>query len=117
MQLGEATYTLPKIMADSIDVFFYAVPFWPIYKGRGNGISVNVDGGMPQVFNNSFAEYSRSWKDQVMRNGTPCTLRFAIDKKKSKHTITFKAIDPGQMIQKAIIDWGGLEKSYVGPTL
>jgi len=117
MQLGEAIYTLPKIMADSIDVFFYAVPFWPIYKGRGNGISVNVDGSTPQMFNNSFAEYSRSWKDQVMRNGAPCVMRFAIDKKKSKHTITFKAVDPGQMIQKVVIDWGGLEKSYVGPTL
>jgi len=44
-------------------------------------------------------------------------MRFAIDKKKSKHTVTFKAVDPGQMIQKVVIDWGGLEKSYVGPTL
>jgi hypothetical protein len=69
------------------------------------------------VFNNSFAEYSRSWKDQVMRNGAPCVMRFAIDKKKPKHTVTFKAVDPGQMIQKVVIDWGGLEKSYVGPTL
>ena len=115
MQLGEAGYAFPKVDADSIDVFFYAVPFWPIYKGKSNRIAVSVDGDEPQVFENTFKEYSRSWKDQVMRNGIGCRLRFAIDKQKPQHTVTFKALDPGQMLQKVIIDWGGLQTSYLGP--
>lgn len=115
MQLGEVTYQFPQIDADSIDVFFYAVPFWPIYKGKSNRIAVSIDGGEPQVFENKFAEYSRSWKDQVMRNGIGCRLHFAIDKQAAQHTITFKALDPGQMIQKVILDWGGLQPSYIGP--
>ena len=115
MQLGEVTYQFPQIDADSIGVFFYAVPFWPIYKGKSNRIAVSIDGGEPQVFENKFAEYSRSWKDQVMRNGIGCRLHFAIDKQAAQHTITFKALDPGQMIQKVILDWGGLQPSYIGP--
>ena len=115
MQLGKVTYQFPQIDADSIDVFFYAVPFWPIYKGKSNRIAVSIDGGEPQVFENKFAEYSRSWKDQVMRNGIGCRLHFAIDKQAAQHTIIFKALDPGQMIQKVILDWGGLQPSYIGP--
>ena len=115
MQLGEVTYQFPQVDADSIDVFFYAVPFWPIYKGKSNRIAVSIDGGEPQVFENKFAEYSRSWKDQVMRNGIGCRLHFAINKQAAQHTVTFKALDPGQMLQKVILDWGGLKPSYIGP--
>ena len=115
MQLGEVTYQFPQVDADSSGVFFYAVPFWPIYKGKSNRIAVSIDGGEPQVFENKFAEYSRSWKDQVMRNGIGCRLHFAINKQAAQHTVTFKALDPGQMLQKVILDWGGLKPSYIGP--
>ena len=116
MQLGETSYQVPSIPADSIDVFFYTVPFWPIYKGKSNRIAVSVDGSEPQVFENQFKEYSRSWKDQVLRNGVACRLRFPIDRSKASHTLTFRALDPGQMLQKVIIDWGGLQPSYLGPS-
>ena len=117
MQLGETSYQVPSIPADSIDVFFYSVPFWPIYKGKSNRIAVSVDGSEPQVFENQFKEYSRSWKDQVLRNGVACRLRFPIDRSKASHTLTFSALDPGQMLQKVIIDWGGLQPSYLGPSV
>jgi hypothetical protein len=115
MQLGEVTYQFPAVTADSIDLVAYTVPFWPLYKGRSNAISISVDGGSPQVFENKFKEYSRSWKDQVMRNGATCRLRFAVDKSKPSHTIRFTAVEPGQMLQHAIIDWGGLQPAYIGP--
>ena len=117
MQLGEASYQVPQIAADSISVLFYAVPFWPVYQGKSNRIAVSVDGSEPQVFENQFKEYSRSWKDQVLRNGIACRLRFPIDRSKASHTLTFRAIDPGQMLQKVIIDWGGLQSSYLGPSV
>ena len=117
MQLGDVAYQLPTIKADSIDIYFYAVPFWPIYQGKSNRIAVSIDSGEPQVFENKFAEYDRTWKDQVMRNGILCHMQFAIDKRKKKHSIEFKALDPQQMIQKVIIDWGGMKPSYLGPRI
>ena len=115
MQLGSATYGFDAVDVDSVDVFFYTVPFWPLYAGTSNCVSVTVDGSQPQMFENKFKEYDRNWKDQVMRNGAPCRLRFAVDRSKRSHTVTFQALDPGQMLQKVIIDWGGLQPSYLGP--
>ena len=115
MQLGSATYGFDAVDVDSVDVFFYTVPFWPLYAGTSNCVSVTVDGSQPQTFENKFKEYDRNWKDQVMRNGAPCRLRFAVDRSKRSHTLTFQALDPGQMLQKVIIDWGGLQPSYLGP--
>ena len=116
MRLGEVTYRFPKVDQDQVEVFFYTVPFWPLHAGLSNRLAVSVDGGEPQVFENKFKEYDRTWKDQVLRNGAPCRLQFAIDKTRSSHTVTFRALDDGQMLQKAIIDWGGLQSSYLGPT-
>lgn len=115
--LFAAEYTFPKVDRDSVDVIIYTVPFWPLHAGRGNAISVSVDGGEKQIFDNKFAEYSRGWKDQVMRNGAECRMRFAVDKDRFSHTLSFFAGDSGQMIQRVIIDWGGLKQSYIGPSV
>lgn len=115
MMLNEqVSYTIPATGTDSIDVTIYTVPFWPIYKGKGNAFSVSVDGGKEKIFNNRFREYSRTWKDQVLRNGAVFRHRFAVDKNKSSHTICFDSVDKGQMLQRVIIDWGGQKKTYVG---
>ena len=116
MQLGQATYSFPEVTSDTIEVTLYTLPFWPLYTGRSNAVSISVDGGAPQTFENTFVEYSRSWKDQVMRNGAVCRLQFAIDKTKKQHTISLAAKDSYQMVQRVIIDWGGLKPSYVGPS-
>jgi hypothetical protein len=116
-QRPTVTYSFPRVTSDQIDVMVYTVPFWPLYVGKSNAISINVDDGEPQVFENRFEEYSRTWKDQVMRNGAVCRLRFQVDKTKASHTICFSSIDPGQMLQRVIIDWGGLKPSYLGPNM
>ena len=116
MRLGEVTYSFPKVDRDYVEVFFYTVPFWPLHAGVSNRIAVSVDGGEPQVFENKFKEYDLTWKSQVLRNGAPCRLHFAIDKTKPSHTVTFHALDDGQMLQKVIINWGGLLPSYIGPS-
>ena len=100
--------------SDSVDIIIYAVPFWPLYKGKPNRISVTIDDQPEQVFENKFKEYDRTWKDQVMRNGIMCRLRFAVDQQRETNSLRIQA-DPGQMIQRIIIDWGGLQPSYIGP--
>lgn len=100
--------------SDSVDIIIYAVPFWPLYKGKPNRISVSIDNQPEQVFENKFKEYDRTWKDQVMCNGIMCRLRFAVDQQRETNCLRIQA-DPGQMIQRIIIDWGGLQPSYIGP--
>ena len=115
MNGDRAEYDLPFINQDSIEVTLYTVPFFPIYKGRGTTIGVSVDGCEPQVFKNDFKESSLRWNNQVLRNGAVIKGMFPLEKLKSTHTISFICGDPGMLIQKVIVDWGGLKKSYLGP--
>lgn len=110
-------YTLPEINSDSIEIVLHTVPFFPIFEGRSTAIGVSVDGCTPTVYENKFKEYSQEWKDQVLRNGDEVRLKFNIDKSFKQHTLTFICGDPGMMIQKVIVNWGGLKKSYLGPTV
>ena len=100
--------------SDTVDIIIYAVPFWPLYEGKQNRIVVSINNQPEQVFENKFKEYDRTWKDQVMRNGIMCRLRFAVDQQRETNCLRIQA-DPGQMIQRIIIDWGGLQPSYIGP--
>jgi hypothetical protein len=100
--------------SDTIDVVIYTVPFWPLYEGRPNRIGASVDGSPVQIFENKFKEYDRTWKDQVMRNGAVCRMRFAVDKHRDTNRLRIYG-DPGQMVQRIIIDSGGLLPSYLGP--
>lgn len=112
---GTATYTLPRIDADSVDVVLHVVPLWPLYPGKNNRVGLSVDGSSMQVLTNQFKEYSRTWKDQVMRNGFSRRFRFAVNKQMATHQLTLHTVDEGQIVQRVVVDWGGLRESYVGP--
>ena len=110
-------FKLPHMEADSVTVHVYTLPFFPLYAGKGaNRFGVSVDGQPVQVAENQPKEYSVQWKDQVLRNGALYTARFALDPDKRKHTLTLTCGDPGVMVQRIIVDWGGLKKTYVGPS-
>ncbi len=117
LQQGQVSYELPSVDRDTVEVLLYAVPFWPIYKGKSNRIGISMDGGAMQVFENKFKEYDRTWKDQVMRNGIACRLRFAVDATQPRHILTLHTVDAGQMVQRVMADWGGLLPSYIGPEI
>jgi len=110
-----AVYALPAIAADTLTVIVHSVPFFPLYKGRSNAIGVSVDDQQPQVYRNEVAEWSPQWKEQVMQNGDVGRFRFVVDREAASHTLSFIVGDPGMMIQKVIVDWGGMKKSYLGP--
>ena len=109
-------YTFPEVHSDSVYVYLYTLPFFPIFKGRSTAIGLSVDGENPYVYENKFKEYSLEWKNQVLQNGDLAIVRFAVDKNKPSHVLSIICGDPGMMVQKIIIDWGGLKKSYVGPS-
>ena len=112
---SQETVTYPfRALGDSVDIIIYSVPFWPLYKGKTNRIAVSIDNGPVQVFENKFKEYDRTWKDQVMRNAAIGRLRFAVDSHRETSLLKIQA-DPGQMIQRIVLDWGRLQPSYIGP--
>lgn len=117
LRVDDLNFTLPEIDADSLDVHHWMLPLWPEYQGRSNRIAVSVDGGEEVILENSFVEKSDSWKDQVLRNGHDYAATFVLDSSLGSHTLHIRAVDEGQMLQKIILDWGGLKDSYLGPEL
>ena len=130
VQLGEATqpvvdprakdaprfeYELGKMDADSVEVTVYTLPFFPIYEGRSTRFGVSVDQPEVAIGENLPKEYSPEWKTQVLQNGAVFKAVFPIDSMKEKHTLALICGDPGMIVQRVVVDWGGLKKTYVGP--
>lgn len=130
LQLGEATqvygdvgskpvlsYILPEIKADSVKLIIYTLPFFPLHEGCGTSFGISVDDSETYVLENNPIEFSRRWKDDVLRNGSCFSIDVPIDNDFDKHKLNIICIDPGVIIQRIIVDWGGIKPSYVGPSL
>lgn len=114
-EITDLEFDLPAIPADEIKVHIWTLPFWPLYEGVSNRYSVSVDSSDAVVVENEFVEYGESWKDQVLQNGHEKVLTFAIDGSARRHVLKLKAVDPGQIVEKIVVDWGGLKECYIAP--
>lgn len=110
------SYTLPKIDADSIKVILYTVPRFPVYKGASTAFGISVDRSAPEIINYLPVEQSRQWKDNVIRNAMVSEASFRINPDAPDHRLTITCGAPGLLIQRILVDWGGLRPTYVGPS-
>jgi hypothetical protein len=132
IQLGEATqptadpgkldgtryeYAFSGVDSDSVTVYAYSLPFFAIYGGKSTRFGLSVDGQPVAIAQNDHKEFTEPWKDRVLRNGALSVAKFAVDKSLKKHILTLTCGDPGMIIQRIVIDWGGLKKTYVGPAV
>ncbi|XHS76302.1 glycosyl hydrolase 115 family protein [Burkholderiaceae bacterium UC74_6] len=85
-----------------------------INGGRGLRYAVSFDDEPPQIVNlnadASAAAWDRSVEDESVQQTTQHQLA-----KPGAHVLKFWAIDPGVVLNKLVIDAGGLQPSYLGP--
>jgi len=80
--------------------------------------AVSLDGAEPQVVNVTTAlngipmnrSFERNTSDNVNRTSTEHFVQAP-----GAHVLKFWAIDPTVVLQKLVVDTGGLEPSYLGP--
>lgn len=108
-------YELPAMDADSISVTLYTVPRFPLYKGAESKFAMVVDGNSPVIFDDTLKEWSPEWKDQVLQNGKANKATFKLPLQRKPATLSILVQDPGLIIQRIIVDGGGLKESYIGP--
>lgn len=130
IQLGEAvkpsqsTWKLtetPKVEYDfytfsagTVTIYTYALPLFPINTQRDTRYGVMIDDGVVHWVSTAAKEYSGQWKQNVVRNNAIGIVNLNIEKP-GKHTLKLLCADPGMVIQKVIIDFGGMKRSYLGP--
>ncbi|WP_089260195.1 glycosyl hydrolase 115 family protein [Maribacter sedimenticola] len=90
------------------------LPLFSKDKEHGTAYGVQLDEQDIVVQSNFVKEYSQEWAKNVMRNSAINSIKMQIDTP-GKHTLKLHVIDPGMVVQKVMLDFGGLKKSYVGP--
>lgn len=97
-----------------VTVYTYALPLFRKDRYTGTSYGVQIDGGNIHWETTASKEYSFNWKQNVIRNCAINTSKILI-KHAGKHTLKLISGNPGMVIQKIVIDFGGLKDSYLGP--
>lgn len=110
----KAEYDFYAFSAGTVTVYTYALPLFPINTQRDTRYGVMIDDGIVHWVSTAAKEYSGQWKQNVVRNNAIGIVNLNIEKP-GKHTLKLLCADPGTIIQKVIIDFGGMKRSYLGP--
>ena len=99
---------------DQVTVQAILAPTLNFVPGRGLRFAVSFDDQPPQVLDalarNSLQDWEESVKDSV--RGIPSTHHLTAS---GYHTLKFWMVDPGVVLQKLVVDLGGVKPSYLGP--
>jgi hypothetical protein len=92
------------------------VPTHPILSGRGLRYAIGFDDQPPQVVTVGAALQipSRPWSLNVINSSTVGASTHEI-KTAGRHVLKIYAVDPGVVLDKIVLDLGGLRPSYLGP--
>lgn len=108
-----------------VDVYTYVMPTFTTSVDRGfaghertnieTQYGVRIDDGVQMHPATNSWEYAQQWYESVQRNTriNKCTLYI---KNPGRHTVRIVCQDPGTMLQKIVIDFGGMKRSYMGPS-
>ncbi len=93
------------------------LPTHPLVSGKGLRLAVSIDGSapLPLAVTSGSEPKSVEWSNRVLSNATEATLKFPNTLKPGAHTLRLIAVDAGVVVDKIVLDLGGLKPSYDGP--
>lgn len=93
------------------------LPTHPLVSGQGLRLAVSIDGSapLPLAVTSGFDPKSKEWSDRVLSNATEATFKLPNTLRPGAHTLRLIAVDAGVVVDKIVIDLGGLKPSYDGP--
>jgi hypothetical protein len=98
----------------TVEVEAIVAPSLNFVPGRGLRYAISFDDQPPQVVDilaqNSLKDWEESVKDSVRISKSTHTLD-----KPGNHTLKFWMVDTGVVLQKLVVDIGGVKPSYLGP--
>ncbi|WP_107685772.1 glycosyl hydrolase 115 family protein [Niastella koreensis] len=107
-------YDLYTTDSGATKVMVYCSPTLPFNESTGLRYAISFDNETPQIINLHADNSEKAWAQSVSDNIriSPSTHNLS---KAGRHTLNIWAVDPGIVLQKIVIDWGGVKQSYLGP--
>ena len=105
-------YDIDFTSTGEFEVQLLLAPTLNFNDNKGLRYEVSFDGVNPQVinFNGHYrGELGRWQAEHIIRSSTKHTINTA-----GKHTLRLKVLDQGIVLEKILIDTGGLKPSYLG---
>ena len=107
-------YRMYLFDAGRVEVEAILSPTLNFYLGRGLRYAISFDDEPPQVIealaNNTQSDWETSVKDSVRKVRSTHILVLP-----GVHTLKFWMVDPGIVLEKLLVDLGGVKPSYLGP--
>jgi hypothetical protein len=100
--------------AGTAQVWALIAPTQAFVPGRGLRFAISMDDQKPQVIdslaNNTQADWERSVKNSIRAVRVPVTVE-----RPGYHVLKFWMVDPAVVLEKLIVDFGGVKPSFLGP--
>jgi hypothetical protein len=111
-------YRIYLFHAGEARIRYNLIPTQPIRYGTSLRFAAAVDDEPPRLVTveagtGGEVGSSRAWQENVLDNTTTFTTRQAFSA--GAHTLKIYMVDPGVVLEKIVIDAGGLRPSYLGP--
>jgi hypothetical protein len=107
-------YQMYLFDAGRVDVEAILSPTLNFVPGRGLRYAISFDDEPPQIIDalahNAQSDWETSVKDSVRKARSTHTLTAP-----GVHTLKFWMVDPGIVLEKLVVDLGGVRPSYLGP--
>jgi hypothetical protein len=119
MNAARLEYKMYLFSTGSVEVATITSPTLNFVPGRGLRLGISFDGATPQILTLVPADYkaqngNRDWERVVADNARTVYSTQRIDRT-GYHTLKYWMVDPGVVLQKIVVNLGGVKPSYLGP--
>lgn len=97
-------------------VYILLSPTLNFNDNKGLRYAVSIDGGKEEIvnFNGQYNDHKIWWSWNAWAINKTTVQQPISSSSTNKHTLRFRVLDPGIVLQKIMIDLGGLKPSYLG---
>ncbi|MCC9167364.1 glycosyl hydrolase 115 family protein [Pontibacter harenae] len=107
-------YRMNLLSSGEVTVQVHLSPTLNFHSTQGLRYAVSIDDAPPQIVNMHVNEDQKQWEQWVANNINITVSKHQVEKP-GEHVLKFWMVDPGVVLQKVVVDTGGLEPSYLGP--
>lgn len=113
-QAPRLEYDITTTSFGQVEITTYCLPTRRIHEGRGLRYAVAIDDEQPQIVDLNEDTEGPRWSQNVLRNATINSTGHRIAAA-GHHILKIWMVDPGVVMDKIVVNAGGVKDSYLGP--